>query len=63
MKYDPYSRHEVLHMASVMTDFFDRHFLKHRYVNDHPELKEKADAIAEALADFHQAIGNTGLDD
>lgn len=63
MKYDPYSRHEVLHMASVVSDLFDRHFLQHRYVNDHPGLREKADAIAKALADFQKAVDDSGLDD
>lgn len=59
---DPFSAHEVLHVASIMSDFFDRHLGSHRFVEAHPALRAEAERISEALGDFYQLCGNVVYD-
>lgn len=60
---DPFSAHEVLHVASIMSDFFDRHLGSHRFVEAHPALRAEAERISEALGDFYQLCGSVASDE
>ncbi len=52
-----FHRHEVLHVAYIAADVFDRHLLEHRAVQSNADLREKAEAISTLLWDFYQAAG------
>lgn len=56
-KPDAFSRHEVLHLASVLSDLFDRHLLASPAVQSDPALRHKAEAISDLLGEFYQAAG------
>jgi hypothetical protein len=62
VKLDAFSGHEVLHVASIASDFFDRHLVEHRYVKAHPELAAEAERISGALGEFYQLCGRVTLD-
>jgi hypothetical protein len=62
-KLDAFSGHEVLHVASIASDFFDRHLLEHRFVKAHPELGAAAERISDALGEFYQLCGRVTLGD
>ena len=54
---DPFSRHEALHIASVMLDMFGRYLAEHPFILASPELTSRADSIADALGELYQALG------
>lgn len=56
-KSDPFSGHDVLHMASVMAAIFEDHLLDHPMVQAVPILKEQAEAIGGRLGGFYQLVG------
>jgi len=60
MKDDPideFSRHEVLHMASVVADMFEQYVANHRYTQSDSELARSAEDVGTRLADFYQLVG------
>ena len=61
----PYSRHEVLHTASVVMEMFETHLLNHVVVvyGDDQELRDAAQKTFSALFDFYQLCGRKFLDD
>lgn len=63
LKEDAMSGHEVMHMASVMADMFERHLLDHRFVQQNPVLKEQAEAIGDMLGAFYQQVGRAVFDE
>lgn len=51
------SWHEALHTASLATDFFFDNVEKHPAVQHDRGLKETAEKITQAMAEFYQAVG------
>lgn len=49
--------HEVCDRAFMLNCMFDEFLLQHPAVMGTPDLKEKAEAIANALGDFYQMSG------
>jgi hypothetical protein len=49
--------HELLDRAHLASDFFQRHVLDHPACVLSDELRRRADAIADLLADFYQRVG------
>ena len=60
---DEFHRHEVLHVAAIVADFFDRHLLGAPAVQASPVLLAKAEAIGDLLGDFYQAAAQSQIDD
>lgn len=59
----PFAAHEVLDRAYMATEIFDGFVATHPFVTAHPELKEKAEKLSEALGEFYQLAGKYALDD
>lgn len=59
---DTYHYHEALDRAHVMSCIFQDHIVENSAVKATPELKAKADEIAEALAEFYQLCGNVSFE-
>jgi hypothetical protein len=60
---DAFGRHEVLHVANIVTKLFSDEIVDHGAVKADPEWAAKADAVAEALAQFYLYCGDKTLDD
>ena len=56
--YDLFSMHEALDRTHVVLDTFYGFILEHPFVQDVPELKNKATSIANDMYDLYQMIGN-----
>ena len=54
---DEFHKHEALDRAHLFSDQFERHLASHPFIETTPQLKDKADQIANALGDLYQAIG------
>ncbi|NJB67124.1 hypothetical protein GGQ74_000764 [Desulfobaculum xiamenense] len=54
--------HEALDRAYVINTMYDQILMQHPAVMGTPKLKEKAEAIAEALASFYQLCGKVSFD-
>lgn len=54
---DAYSQHEALDRAHLIAEIFDRHLVRHGYIQASPELTRQCEQIAEALGSLYQAIG------
>lgn len=54
--------HEVCDRAFMFSSMFDEFLLQHPAVMGTPNLKEKAEAISDALGDFYQASGHAMTD-
>ncbi|QWC57238.1 hypothetical protein F7D01_09180 [Erythrobacter sp. 3-20A1M] len=57
MPVDPFSAHEALDRASLLSDMWDRSITEHSFVNDNPTLKAEAERIGEAIGAFYQMVG------
>lgn len=49
--------HEALHTSSLATDFFFQNVEEHPAVQHDAELKEAAEKVTMAMADFYQIVG------
>jgi hypothetical protein len=54
---DSFSKHELLDRAHLASAFFDAHVLNHPACVLSDELWQQATAVAEALGDFYQKVG------
>ena len=54
--------HEACDRAFMLSSMFDEFLLQHPAVMGTPELKEKADAISDALGGFYRACGGAMAD-
>ena len=61
-KIDTYHYHETVDRAHMISCIFHDHIVEHRAVKATPELRAKADEIAEALGEFYQMCGNVSFD-
>jgi len=59
---DDFSGHELLHMASVMSDVFDRHILDHAATKADAALSEAATSISDSIAAFYQQCAAKSVD-
>lgn len=51
------AKHEVLHTAGLMMEFWETHVAGHHVVSGHPSLREEADRVFEAIVRFHKLCG------
>jgi len=49
--------HEVLHTAHIVSSMFDQFIREHPATQQSPALREAADSLSSALADFYQLAG------
>ena len=54
---DDFSRHEVLHTASIIASMFEDFIAEHRFTKSKPVLKGLADRLTDGLNDFYQQVG------
>jgi hypothetical protein len=62
-KPDKYHFHEAMDRAHVISCIFHEHIVEHTAVKATPELRAKAEEIAEALWDFYQLCGTFGFEE
>ena len=55
--FDDFSRHEVLHTASIIASMFEDFIAEHRFTKSKPVLKGLADRLTDGLNDFYQQVG------
>jgi hypothetical protein len=55
--------HEVLHLASTLADFWERHIVDTRCSDEFPDVKVAAIQIGDAIGDFYQLVGSKFSDD
>ena len=51
------AKHEVLHTASLMMEFWETHVAGHHVVSSHPALRDEADRVLDAIVRFHRLCG------
>jgi len=59
---DKYGYHEVVHTSAIIANLFDWEIGQHRVVDEHPELKEKANEIIKMLYNFYQQAASVSAD-
>jgi hypothetical protein len=52
---DEFHAHEVLHVASLIADLFDREVVEHPWTKIH--VQKEAEAVMTALGRFYQQVG------
>ena len=60
---DPFSAHEALDRAHLISVFFGDHLADHPFVQSIPKLKREAVRLAEDLAKFYQLVGTVAFED
>lgn len=60
-KIDQFHQHEVLHSAHIISSMFEDYVLAHPYTQNDPGIRDAADKIGAALADFYQLVGHKNL--
>jgi hypothetical protein len=55
--------HEVLHTAHVLMDTWDQHVIDTRCADEFPDVKRAGEAVAKAMYDFYQLVGEKFVDD
>ena len=53
--------HEALHTSNLAADFFFNNVEKHPVVQHDSELKEAAEKVTIAMADFYQMVGSKSV--
>ncbi len=51
-------QHEALDRIHVSTETWDEYITQHPFIENNPELKQKADAITTAKFKLYQAVAN-----
>lgn len=60
---DPFSQHEALDRAHLLTEILHRHLADHPFIRAHPDLAARCARIGEAMAALYQAIGAVDVTD
>ena len=58
---DPFSAHEALDRAHLLSSIFSDFVADHPFIRAHPELRRRADQLAEGLGELYQIIGGLTL--
>jgi len=61
-KIDTYHYHEATDRTHMISCIFHEHIVEHTAVKASPELRAKADEIAEALGEFYQMCGTVSAE-
>lgn len=61
-KIDPFSHHEALHVAWLISDLFSQYLHDHPFVRSEPSLRREAEKIEDQLAGFYQLVGQFSPD-
>ncbi|QGY41562.1 hypothetical protein GM415_16015 [Pseudodesulfovibrio cashew] len=62
VKLDTYHYHEALDRTDMISRIFHEHIVEHTAVKATPELKAKAEEIADALGALYQMCGNAACE-
>ena len=55
---DPFHRHEVLHMSSVIQSLFQTEICENEFVKSEPDLGKLAEEINNKIAELYQLLGS-----
>ena len=58
---DDYSRHEVLHVVSVVLEMIETHVMKHEYTQTDRHLSHMIENVEDNLFDIYQYIAEQHL--
>lgn len=57
MKIDKFHNHEVLHVASIVSDIIDSHLLEHPAIQNNDLWKQLTEDALDAVSKLYQQIG------